>query len=188
MDVSGGGQCRRRSGDFQGDGSGVRSLGAALSRSPPPSGGKPGPTVSSLRGGPVFPLPAQAAASLAEAGRPFGLRGPRPAPLRLSPHSGHWSTSGTLSPGRGPSQALGAGRRPTQSRPLRNPSLCSPPPRPAASRRSHPLAEAARSPRPFTLLAVAVISSPSPWPRDACLAAYPAFKGIPRQLMVLMLL
>ena len=32
------------------------------------------------------------------------------APLRLSPHSGHRSTSGALSPGRGPSQSLGAGR------------------------------------------------------------------------------
>ena len=55
------------------------------------------------------------------------------APLRLSPHSGHRSTSGALSPGRGPSQSLGAGRShlqahavssaipPSAPRPLRTP-------------------------------------------------------------------
>lgn len=132
----------------------------------------------------------------------------RPAPLPPSALTAlglcgptcHWSTRGAPSPRRGPSQALGAGTltlggrshtsRTTQSRPLRNPSLCPPP---AASRCTHaaltPLpAEAARVTPALHSARGCCYLVPLPWPRDACLAAYPTFKGIPRKLRVLMLL
>lgn len=134
----------------------------------------------------VFPLPAQAAASLAEVGRPLGLRWRLCGSHRTrvtGAQAERFLRGGVPPRPSGPGALTPSG--PTQSLPLLPaPSA----PYPGCLAAQSPPAEAARSPRPFTLLAVAVISSPSPWPRDACLAAYPAFKGIPRQLMVLMLL
>lgn len=143
----------------------------------------------------VFPLPAQAAASLAEVGRPLGLRwrlcGSHR--TRVTGAQAERFLRGGVPPGpRGralshlQAHAVSSAIPPSAPRPLRTPPRL---PRGAVTpRRGCPVTPALHSARPFTLLAVAVISSPSPWPRDACLAAYPAFKGIPRQLTVLMLL
>lgn len=165
--------------------------GRPLALSPAVEGSR-GPAAGSLRGGPLSALPAQGAASSAEkcdgpldsaAGASAALRA-RP----LRPHVSLEHTRGALSaagslpdPRGGRSHTL----RITQSRPLRSPSLCPSPlppaalPPPAAAARVTPALHSARGCCHLT---------PSPWPRDACLAAYPTFKGIPRKLSVLMLL
>lgn len=116
----------------------------------PPSRTLPCAAVSSLRGGPRFSPACSGAAALAEVTAPWT---PRPAPLPPSASAARRVTGAhaecLLRAGVPPSppRTLGAGRShtawPTQSRPLRNPSLP---------------AEAAR----VTLLVVAVTSSPSP--------------------------
>ena len=173
------------------------------SRALPCRGGKPGPAAGSLRRGPVSALPAQGAASLAEkcdgpldsaAGASAALRSHRAGPLRPDVSLEHtrsaFSAAGSLPGPRGGHSYTGralshlpdyAVSPPPQSLPLPAPRCLPLHSRPCRLRLPG-------SPRPFTLLAVAVISSPSPWPRDACLAAYPTFKGIPRKLRVLMLL
>lgn len=151
----------------------MRSLGAALSHAP-------------LR---RRELPARRASflpcllgrcGLSESDGPLDSAAGASAALRLCGPTGHWSTRGVPSPGRGPPLPAPDARRshtawPTQSRPLRNPSLP---------------AEAARVtlPRlPGSLCSW--LLSPHPPPPGPLPSRIPHLeRQIPRRLMVLMLL